>query len=39
MGLAIVARIVANHGGETWVESAIGAGSRFFVRLPIRGQT
>jgi signal transduction histidine kinase len=34
VGLAIVKRIVEAHQGSVWVESASGAGSRFFVRLP-----
>lgn len=37
MGLAIVKRLVAAHGGQVWVES-LGAnhGSRFFIQLPIK---
>ncbi|HZP40252.1 MAG TPA: HAMP domain-containing sensor histidine kinase [Candidatus Binatia bacterium] len=34
VGLSIVKRIVEAHGGTVWVESAAGAGARFFVRLP-----
>ena len=34
LGLAIVQWIVQAHGGEVRVESAIGVGSRFEVRLP-----
>ncbi len=34
LGLAIVKRIVAGHGGEVWVETALGQGTEFFVSLP-----
>ena len=33
VGLALVKRIVEDHGGEVWVESVPGRGSAFFVRL------
>ena len=36
IGLSIVKRIIDNHQGKIWVESAQGSGSTFFVRLPQR---
>jgi len=35
LGLSIVKGIVAMHGGRVWVESCVGAGSTFFVELPV----
>ena len=37
VGLAIVARVVAGHGGRVWVEDRSGGGSRFVVLLPLAG--
>jgi len=34
LGLAICRTIVNQHGGRSWVESKLGAGSSFFVSLP-----
>ena len=37
LGLSIVHRIVSRHGGRTEVESRLGEGSTFRVRLPVAG--
>jgi two-component system sensor histidine kinase HydH len=37
LGLSIVARLVENQGGEIAFQSAPRVGTRFLVRLPIRG--
>jgi signal transduction histidine kinase len=34
VGLAIVKQVVAAHRGTVWVESRLGEGSHFYVRLP-----
>ncbi len=34
LGLAIVKNVIQAHGGEVRVESAIGAGTEFFITLP-----
>jgi len=35
LGLAICKRMVDAHNGDIWVESQIGEGATFFVRLPL----
>lgn len=34
LGLAIVSKIITLHGGDIWIESEPGKGSRFFISLP-----
>ncbi len=35
LGLAVSKRFAKLHGGTTWVESALGQGSTFFLKLPL----
>lgn len=35
LGLSAVMQIVNQHGGKIWLESEVGQGAKFFVRLPI----
>ncbi|MCL1991713.1 MAG: HAMP domain-containing histidine kinase, partial [Spirochaetes bacterium] len=35
LGLVVVERIVADHGGSVWFNSELGAGSTFYVDLPL----
>lgn len=37
IGLALCQRIVERNGGEIWLESAEGAGARFYIRLKAAG--
>jgi chemotaxis family two-component system sensor kinase Cph1 len=36
IGLAVVNQIIDRHGGQLWVESTPGEGSRFFFSLPVQ---
>lgn len=37
LGLAVVRALVQEHGGEVWVDSEVGKGSRFHVLLAVAG--
>jgi signal transduction histidine kinase len=38
IGLVLVRRMVERHGGKMWLESTEGAGTTFFVSLPVSVQ-
>ncbi|MCL2237231.1 MAG: ATP-binding protein [Treponema sp.] len=35
LGLPIIERIVTDHGGAIWFDSAVGAGTTFYIDLPV----
>ena len=39
LGLSIVRHMVTSLSGEIWVDSQLGKGSTFFVRLPINDRS
>jgi len=39
LGLPIIERIVTDHGGAIWFDSAVGAGTTFYIDLPVEKNT
>jgi signal transduction histidine kinase len=39
LGLSVAKRFVEMHNGHIWVDSELGAGSTFFILLPVQKQT
>ena len=39
LGLYLCRELVSQHGGDIWFESTEGAGSTFFLRLPLSQST
>ena len=39
LGLTVAYAIVQEHGGRIWVQSRLGAGTSFFMELPLTGQS
>jgi signal transduction histidine kinase len=37
LGLTVVKQVAESHGGRAWVESVVGKGSNFFLKLPGKG--
>jgi signal transduction histidine kinase len=36
LGLSITREIIRTHNGEIWVQSKVGKGSTFNIRLPLK---
>jgi PAS domain S-box-containing protein len=36
VGLTLIKKIIDRHGGQVWLESVAGEGSRFYVSLPVK---